>query len=102
MISFYLENLIVTIGVFIILGWACYLPMRGGQIYNGPIFCMAIGGYFAAYMCRNMGWPIPAAFIGGILAAALVGYALSFILAGISGFVMAVATIAPLMRTRAG
>jgi branched-chain amino acid transport system permease protein len=49
--------------VYILLGWAIYLPYRCGQLYLASIYTMAAGGYFAAYVTTALNWPIPLAFI---------------------------------------
>jgi len=94
MLSLYAENLLLTVGVFIILAWACYLPLLGGQLFNGPIYCAALAGYFAAYTTKTLGWPVPLGFFGGIAFAGLVSYGLAFFLAPLTMFQMSVVTIA--------
>jgi branched-chain amino acid transport system permease protein len=89
-----MEGFLVMVGVLMILGWALYLPFRAGQMYNGPIFCMAIGGYLAAYATRDLLIPIPLAFLMAVTACTVLSYLLSFTLATVTGFAMAVATIA--------
>ena len=94
MLPLYAENLVLTVGVFIILAWACYLPLLGGQLFNGPVYCAAVAAYFAAYTVKIAGWPIGFAFAGGILFAGLIAFGLSFFLAPLTMFQMAVVTIA--------
>lgn len=94
MLSIYVENLLVTVTVFILLAWACYLPLRGGQLYNGPVFCAALSGYFAAYLTKVLGLPVPIGFVGGVLFSGLCSFGLSFILAPLTMFQMSVVTIA--------
>lgn len=92
--SIYVDNLLVTVGFFILLSWACYLPLRAGQLYNGPVFAAALSGYTAAYTTKVLGWPPAAGLLGGIVVAAAVAFVLSFVLAPLSMFQMAVITIA--------
>ncbi len=94
MLSPYVENLLVTVTTFILLSWACYLPLRGGQLFNGPVFCAALAGYFAAYVTKVLGWPVFTGFAGGILFSGLCAFGLSFILAPLTMFQMSVVTIA--------
>ena len=94
MLSPYVTNLMVTVSTFILLSWACYLPLRGGQLYNGPVFAAALAGYFAAYTAKVLGWPIPVCFIGGIIFSGLFALGLSFVLAPLTMFQMSVVTIA--------
>ena len=94
MFSIYVENLLITVCVFIILAWACYLPLLGGQLFNGPVYCAAIGGYFAAYVTKVLGWPVVLGFVGGGVSSGLVAFGLAFFLAPLTMFQMAVVTIA--------
>ena len=94
MLPLYIENLILTVGVFIILAWACYLPLLGGQLFNGPIYFAAISAYFAAYTAKVAGWPIPLAFLGGIVLSGLLAWGMAYFLAPLTMFQMAVVTIA--------
>jgi len=94
MLSLYVENLLLTIGVFIILAWACYLPLLGGQLFNGPIYFAAISAYFAGYSAKTLGWPIPLAFLGGIALSGLLSWGMARFLAPLTMFQMAVVTIA--------
>jgi branched-chain amino acid transport system permease protein len=94
MLSLHMQGFLVTVGILIILGWGLYLPLRAGQMYNGPVFCMAIGGYFVAYATRDLHWSIPLAFLGAVILCGLVAYILSFGLAKVTGFANSVATIA--------
>jgi branched-chain amino acid transport system permease protein len=94
MLPIYAENLLVTVTVFILLSWAFYLPLRGGQLFNGPVFCAALSGYFAAYVTKVLGWPVPIGFVGGVLFSGICSFGLSFILAPLTMFQMAVVTIA--------
>ena len=94
MLTPYIENLLVTVTTFILLSWACYLPLRGGQLFNGPVFCAALAGYFAAYVTKVLGWPVFVGFAGGILFSGVGAFGLSFILAPLTMFQMSVVTIA--------
>ena len=94
MLTLHMEGFLITVGILIILGWSLYLPLRAGQMYNGPVFTMAIAGYFVAYTTRDLNWPIPLAFVAAVAASVLVAYLLSFGLAKVTGFANAVATIA--------
>ncbi len=94
MFPLYIENLLLTIGVFIILAWACYLPLLGGQLFNGPIYFAAISAYFAGYTAKILGWPIPLAMVSGIVLSGLLSWGMAFFLAPLTMFQMAVVTIA--------
>jgi branched-chain amino acid transport system permease protein len=94
MFPLYVENLLLTVGVFIILAWACYLPLLGGQLFNGPIYFAAISAYFAAYTAKVAGWPIPLAFFGGVAFSGVLAWGMAYFLAPLTMFQMAVVTIA--------
>ena len=49
--------------IYILLGWAIYLPYRCGQLYLASVYTMAAGGYFSAYVTTALSWPLPVAFI---------------------------------------
>jgi branched-chain amino acid transport system permease protein len=55
---------------------------------------MAIGGYFAAYMVRDMAWPFWLALITAIIVGAIVGYLPALGLAGTSGLATGMASTA--------
>jgi len=94
MLPLYVENLLLTVGVFILLAWACYLPLLGGQLFNGPIYFAAISAYFAAYTAKVSGWPIPLAFLGGVALSGVLAWGMAYFLAPLTMFQMAVVTIA--------
>ena len=93
MFSPYWDNLFVTVVVFILLSWGLYLPMRGGQLFNGPVFFAAISGYFVAYVTKTLGWLPVFGLLGGTVFSGLFAFGLSFILAPLTMFQMAVVTI---------
>ncbi len=80
--------------VFILLTWAFYIPFRGGQLYNGPIYCMAIGGYFSAFVVRDLGWPFGLALIGAVVVGAIFGFLPALGFARTTGIATATASIA--------
>jgi branched-chain amino acid transport system permease protein len=93
-VSLYVENFLLTVGIYILLSWSFYLPFVGGQIYNGPIYSMAIGGYFAAYVSLHWGWPFPAAALGATILSGILAFMPGIGFARASGFAMAVSTLA--------
>jgi branched-chain amino acid transport system permease protein len=93
-LTLYSEGFLIMVGILILLGWALYLPLRGGLMNNAPIFCMAISGYFAAYASKDLSWPVPAASLAAVALSLIISYILSFSLSNVSGFAMSVATIA--------
>jgi branched-chain amino acid transport system permease protein len=92
--SAYLQGYLVMVGVLILLGWSLYLPLRAGYMNNSPIFFMAISGYFVAYTTQELHWAIPVAFAAAVAFCFILALLLSLTLVNVSGFAMAVATIA--------
>lgn len=92
--SLYMEYYLLFVAVFILLTWAVYLPFRSGQLYNGPVYCMAIGGYFAAFAARDLGWPFGLALVAAVLLAALLGFIPALGFARTTGIATAMASIA--------
>lgn len=88
--SFFIQFTII----YMLLTWAFYLPMKGGTLYAGPIYSMAIGGYFSAFMVREMGWPLWLALIVAILVGAVVGFLPALGLARTKGIAAGMASIA--------
>ena len=81
--SFYVDNLLVTVCIFILLSWGCWLPLRGGSLASTePVYCAALAGYFAAYTTTTLGWPIPVGFVGGVLIGGLVRLCVLFFFGG--------------------
>jgi branched-chain amino acid transport system permease protein len=89
-----LINYIIFCSMYILLSWGIYLPYRCGQIYLAPVYCMAIGGYSAAYAATA--WNLPPLLclvispLAGALAALLPGLGLK----RAPGFTTAIASLA--------
>jgi branched-chain amino acid transport system permease protein len=77
-----------------LLTWALYLPFRGGQMYFGSIYCMAIGAYSAAFMVRDVGWPLWLALIIAVVIGAIVGFIPSWGLVRTTGVATGMASVA--------
>jgi len=87
------------VAINIMLGWAIYLPMKAGQLYNGPIYCATISAYFAAFIAREFGWPFPVILIFSIGIGAFIGFIPALRLAKGKMFDVAIATIAIIFIT---
>ncbi len=85
---------LVFVGAFILLVWAYYVPFRAGLLYNGPIYCMAIGAYFSAFAVRDLGWPFGLALIGALAVGAILGFLPALGFARTTDIVTAVASLA--------
>ncbi len=69
----YIINYLTFTVIYILLGWAIYLPYQCGQLYLAAVYCMSAGAYFAAYSATAWGWPtglslLSGAVVGGIFA----------------------------------
>ncbi len=82
------------VGVFILLLWAVYLPFRGGQLYNGPFYCMAIGAYSAAYVTKMLGWPSGAGVLMAMITGTIAGFLPALAFSKTTGIVTATASMA--------
>jgi branched-chain amino acid transport system permease protein len=82
------------VGIYILLVWAIYLPFRGGQLYNGPFYCMAIGAYTAGYAARDLNWPTGLALLLALVVGAIAGFLPSLAFSRTTGIVTAAASLA--------
>ena len=73
MISPYLEDVLIQLGINMILALSLYFPLSAGQLSLGQGGFMAIGAYLASWLTATQGWPWPLAFAAGAAAAGLVG-----------------------------
>lgn len=89
-----LSYFIIFCCVFIILAWAAYVPFRAGLLYNGTVYCMAIGGYFSAYAAKAWEWPFWVCIIGAVIVGALLGFVPALGFSRTSGIVTAVSSMA--------
>ncbi|SHJ14785.1 branched-chain amino acid ABC transporter permease [Parasporobacterium paucivorans] len=89
-----LSYFIIFCCVFIILTWAAYVPFRAGLLYNGTVYCMAIGGYFAALASKTWHWPFWVCIIGAIVVGAILGFIPALGFSRTSGIVTAVSSMA--------
>jgi branched-chain amino acid transport system permease protein len=85
---------LVFVGSLILLVWAFYMPFRLGQLYNGPVYCMAIGGYFAALVVKELGWPFILAVLGAAVMGAIFGFLPALGFSRTTGVTTAVASMA--------
>lgn len=82
------------LGVYILLLWAMYIPFRGGQLFNGPFYCMAIGAYTAAYTAKYLGYPHGVAILIAVLLATVIGFLTALAFSRTTGIVTATASMA--------
>jgi branched-chain amino acid transport system permease protein len=72
-ISPYLEDVLIQLGINVILALSLYFPLSAGQLSLGQGGFMAIGAYLASWLTATQGWPWPVAFAAAAAAAGLVG-----------------------------
>jgi branched-chain amino acid transport system permease protein len=63
--------------IYVLMGWALYLPYRVGQLNFLIVSCMAITAYFGGYAAREWGWPFIVTLISGILIGAAIAFVFS-------------------------
>jgi branched-chain amino acid transport system permease protein len=80
--------------VYVLLTWALYIPVRGGQISNSPVYILAITSYFCAYATRELKWAYGLTLPLSILVGALAGFITAIAFAKTRGFTLSIATIA--------
>lgn len=85
---------LIFVGSMILLVWAFYMPFRLGQLYNGPVYCMAIGGYFAALVAKELGWPFFLALLGAAVMGLIFGFLPALGFSRTTGVTTAVASMA--------
>ncbi|MFZ2330057.1 MAG: branched-chain amino acid ABC transporter permease [Atribacterota bacterium] len=64
-------------GIYVLMGWALYLPYRVGQLNFLIVACMAITAYFGGFAAREWGWPFVVILIIGILFGAIIAFIFS-------------------------
>ena len=85
---------IVFVCVYLILTWAAYLPFKAGLLYNGTVYCMAIGGYFAAFMSKTFETPFWLCMLGAVVVSGLLGFLPALGFSRTKGVVTAVSSMA--------
>lgn len=79
---------------FLMLTWAAYVPFKAGLLYNGTVYCMAIGGYVAAFAAKSWGWSYWECMIVATIVGAAFGYIPALGFSRTSGIVTAVSSMA--------
>jgi len=72
-ISPYVEDVLIQLGINLILALSLYFPLSAGQLSLGQGGFMAIGAYASSWLTAALGWPWPVAFVLGAAAAGVVG-----------------------------
>ncbi len=63
--------------IYVLMGWALYLPYRVGQLHFLIVACMAISAYFGGYAAKEWDWPFVLVLISGILISTVIGFIFS-------------------------
>lgn len=63
--------------IYILMGWALYLPYKVGQLHFLIVACMAISAYLCGYAAKVWGWPFLLILFSGILLSVIIGYTFS-------------------------
>lgn len=94
MMSASLAYFLTLVMVYIIVVWGALIPFRAGLLYNGTVYCMAVGGYLAAYASKNLGWGFWPCILGAIILALIFGFLPALGFARTNGIVTAVSSMA--------
>ncbi len=76
--SFYIQTLLLTIGINITLAFSFYVPFSAGMICLGQAGFMALGAYTAALLSIKAGFPFIAAILIGGCVSGVVGIIAGF------------------------
>ena len=87
------QSTIGYIGVNALLALSVYTTLSCGQLALGNAGFMALGGYAAAILTVNAGWPFAAALAASVLAPAVVAVPLGLPVLRLRGVFLAIATI---------
>lgn len=88
------SNLVLTLGTNALLALSIYLTLSCGMLAMANAAFMGIGAYASALLTMNAGAPFPLALLGGMLAPAIVAYAIGKPTLRLSGVYLAMATLA--------
>lgn len=80
--------------VYILLVWGALIPFRAGLLYNGSVYCMAIGGYVAGYLSKNLDAPFIVCVLASIFSGLILGFIPALGFARTSGIVTAISSMA--------
>ncbi len=80
--------------VYILIVWGALIPFRAGLLYNGTVYCMAIGGYVAGFVSKELNWPFGLAVLAAVAVGAILGFLPALGFSRTSGIVTAVSSMA--------
>lgn len=80
--------------VYILVVWGALIPFRAGLLYNGTVYCMAIGGYVAGYLSKTYGANFWVCILAAIIAGLIFGFIPALGFARTNGIVTAISSMA--------
>jgi branched-chain amino acid transport system permease protein len=93
-ISPYLEDVLIQLGINLILALSLHFPLSAGQLSLGQGGFMAIGAYVASWLTAALGWPWPVAFGVAAATAGVVGAAVGLPALRVRGIYLVLMTLA--------
>jgi len=94
MISPYIDDVLIQLGINMILALSLYFPLAAGQLSLGQGGFMAVGAYSASWLTVAMGWPWPVAFAAAAAVAALIGAVVGLPALRVKGIYLVLMTMA--------
>ena len=85
---------LILVIVYILVVWGALIPFRAGLLYNGTVYCMAIGGYVAGYLSKTMSAPFIVCILAAVLAGLIFGFIPALGFARTNGIVTAISSMA--------
>lgn len=85
---------LILVIVYILVVWGALIPFRAGLLYNGTVYCMAIGGYVAGYLSKTFSAPFIVCILAAVLAGLIFGFIPALGFARTNGIVTAISSMA--------
>lgn len=85
---------LILVMVYILVVWGALIPFRAGLLYNGTVYCMAIGGYVAGYLSKTFGAPFIVCILAAVVAGLIFGFIPALGFARTNGIVTAISSMA--------
>ena len=86
------QYFLMTVIVYILVVWGALIPFRAGLLYNGTVYCMAIGGYVAGYLNKTYDMGFLPCVIFAIVAGLIFGFIPALGFSRTNGIVTAVSS----------
>ena len=86
------QYFLMTVIVYILVVWGALIPFRAGLLYNGTVYCMAIGGYVAGYLNKAYNMPFLPCVLFAIVAGLIFGFIPALGFSRTNGIVTAVSS----------